>query len=146
MPAKSSKNRLSSTLLRQIRSETIHIIKNLKYISLKILRAIKRIDSNILSKSGLMLGLGETMDEVMVTIKELKDAKCDILYIDQYIQTGPNTIPVKKFIMPQDFNKLKEYAINLGFMYVESAPFARSCYYNGIPNFLKFKQGVEDNE
>jgi len=104
--------------------------------SLKILRATKRIDSNILSKSGLMLGLGETMDEVKITIKELRDAKCDILSIDQYIQTCPNTMPVKEFVVPEDFVKLKEYALNLGFLYVESAPFARSCYYNGIPNFF----------
>lgn len=104
--------------------------------SLKILRAIKRINSDILSKSGIMLGLGETIDEVMSTLKELRDSKCDMLSIDQYIQTGPNTLPVKKFLLPEDFAKLKEYALDLGFMYVESAPFARSCYYHGIPKFF----------
>lgn len=104
--------------------------------SLKILRAIKRINSNILSKSGIMLGLGESIDEVKITLKELRDSKCDILSIDQYIQTGPNTLPVKKFVLPENFIKLKEYALDLGFMYVESAPFARGCYYSGIPEFL----------
>ncbi|MGA1867073.1 MAG: lipoyl synthase [bacterium] len=105
--------------------------------SLKLLRAIKRINPDIISKSGLMVGLGETKEEVTETIQQLREAKCDILNIDHYIQTGRNRIAVKEFVTPEVFIEYKEFAQKLGFMHVESAPFARSCYHSGDPDCLQ---------
>jgi len=103
--------------------------------SLRLLRAIKRINPDIISKSGLMVGLGENKQEVMETIEQLKEANCDVLSIDHYNQTGRDSTPVKEFVTPEVFMEYKEFAQKLGFMHIESAPFARSCYYSGDLDF-----------
>ncbi|MGA1843915.1 MAG: lipoyl synthase [bacterium] len=96
--------------------------------SLKVLKMAKRINSNIITKSGLMVGLGETEEEVLAVMKDLMLNKCDILTIGQYLQPTRDNIPVHSFITPERFVALKEQGLRMGFRHVESAPFVRSSY------------------
>ncbi|MCL6583467.1 MAG: lipoyl synthase [bacterium] len=96
--------------------------------SLKVLRTAKRINNKLMTKSGLMLGLGEREDEVIAVMKDLKAAQCDILTIGQYLQPSKDNICVQEYVKPEDFLKYKEIALELGFLHVESAPFVRSSY------------------
>ncbi|MGA1842807.1 MAG: lipoyl synthase [bacterium] len=96
--------------------------------SLKVLKTVKKIKPGVITKSGLMIGLGETEDEVISVMKDLIAAKCDILTIGQYVQSTPHNIPVNTFVTPDKFFKLREYGMQIGFMHVESAPFVRSSY------------------
>jgi len=96
--------------------------------SLKVLRTAKRINNKLMTKSGLMLGLGEREDEVIAVMKDLKAAQCDILTIGQYLQPSKDHICVQEYVKPEDFLKYKEIALELGFLHVESAPFVRSSY------------------
>ena len=76
-----------------------------------------------------MLGLGETDDEVIDTIKDIYNTRCRILTIGQYLQPSVNNYPVLKYIEPAHFNKLKDIALEVGFEFVESGPFVRSSYH-----------------
>jgi lipoic acid synthetase len=96
--------------------------------SLKVLKTVKKIKPQVITKSGLMMGLGEMEDEVINVMKDLITAKCDILTIGQYLQPTPHNIPVNTFVTPDEFMKLKEYGMHMGFKHVESAPFVRSSY------------------
>lgn len=96
--------------------------------SLGLLKSVKRIRPDIITKSGLMVGLGETEDEVFSVMKDLKHVKCDIITIGQYLQPTRYNIPVDDFITPETFIRYKEYGTDLGFLHVESAPFVRSTY------------------
>lgn len=80
------------------------------------------------TKSGIMLGLGETEEEVIETIHDLNDAKVDVLTIGQYLQPSKKHLPVKQFITPDQFAKYKEIGESLGFRHVESGALVRSSY------------------
>ena len=80
------------------------------------------------TKSGIMLGLGETEDEVYETLNDLNKVKVDIVTMGQYLQPTKNHLPVSSFITPDDFKKYEKYALNLGFKHVESGPLVRSSY------------------
>ena len=80
------------------------------------------------TKSGIMLGLGETEDEVIETMQDLANAKVDILTIGQYLQPSKNHLPVKEFITPEQFEKYKSIGLDMGFKYVESGALVRSSY------------------
>jgi len=80
------------------------------------------------TKSGIMLGLGETEDEVIETMQDLANAKVDILTIGQYLQPSKKHLPVIEFITPEQFNKYKDLAMKMGFKYVESGALVRSSY------------------
>ncbi|MGH7766345.1 MAG: lipoyl synthase [Candidatus Binatia bacterium] len=97
--------------------------------SLEVLRAAKRIRSDVLTKSGLMLGVGETMDEVMATLTDLRDAGCDIVTLGQYLQPSTNQLAVERYVTPDEFQQLKLDADKLGFRHVESGPLVRSSYH-----------------
>jgi len=97
--------------------------------SLKLLRTAKRMNPKIRTKSGLMLGLGEKEEEVIGVMKDLHEAKCDILTIGQYLQPSKDHICVHEYIKPEDFLRYKEIALDIGFQHVESAPFVRSSYH-----------------
>jgi len=99
------------------------------HISLKILEWTKEIDSTIYTKSGLMIGLGETRDEVLKTMEELLGVKCDFLTIGQYLRPTPENIEVVEYIHPDIFNQYKEEGEKMGFRYVASAPFVRSSFH-----------------
>ncbi|BAO66322.1 lipoyl synthase [Candidatus Karelsulcia muelleri] len=95
--------------------------------SINVLKYIK-IKSNIRTKTGLMLGLGETEEEVIQTLKDSINAKIDIITIGQYLSPSIKHLPVKNFIHPYLFKKYKNLALDMGFLYVESGPLIRSSY------------------
>lgn len=95
-------------------------------------RAAARRDQEargMLTKSGLMLGLGETSDEVIATMNELREVDCDILTLGQYLQPAEKRLPVEKFYTPQEFLEFKQIGLEMGFQYVESGPLVRSSYH-----------------
>ncbi|MFN8286157.1 MAG: lipoyl synthase [Chitinophagales bacterium] len=81
------------------------------------------------TKSGLMLGLGETEEEIIEAMDDLRNAKVDILTLGQYLQPTRNHLPVAAYVTPEDFNRYKEIGLAKGFMYVESGPMVRSSYH-----------------
>lgn len=81
------------------------------------------------TKSGLMLGLGESEDEIFETINDLSNVNCNVLTMGQYLQPTPKHLPVARFVPPSDFDKYKEYALTKGFRFVESGPLVRSSYH-----------------
>ncbi len=81
------------------------------------------------TKSGVMLGLGETEEEILETIDDLASVDVDILTLGQYLQPTPKHLPVASFITPEKFAEYKEYALSKGFRYVESGPLVRSSYH-----------------
>lgn len=96
--------------------------------SLGLLRETKRLDPDICTKSGLMLGLGETSEEVTGVMRDLRGAGCDILTIGQYLRPSSQNMPVKKYIAPKEFKEYEETGKSLGFLAVASSPFVRSSY------------------
>ena len=96
--------------------------------SLQVLRIIKGIDSSMRTKSGFMLGLGETDEEVKGLLKELRNAGCDFLSIGQYLQPSREHYPVQEFVKPEEFEKYRLLALDLGFSAVKSSPYTRSSY------------------
>jgi len=99
--------------------------------SLNLLRHSKKYgNSDMLTKSGIMVGLGEEMDEVLDTLKDLKHAGCDIVTIGQYLQPTIEHLPVSKFYHPSEFESLKQYGESvIGIPHVESGPLVRSSYH-----------------
>jgi lipoic acid synthetase len=95
------------------------------------LRNAKRLDPEVLTKSGIMVGLGETMDEIKVTMDDLRDWGVDILTIGQYLQPSRNHLPIERYYTPEEFQELKEYGLGIGFKWVESEPLVRSSYKAG---------------
>jgi len=94
------------------------------------LEVLKRLDeAGVKTKSGIMLGLGETEQEILETIDDLAFVKCDVITMGQYLQPTPKHLPVDRFVHPDDFKKYKEYALNKGFKFVESGPLVRSSYH-----------------
>lgn len=96
--------------------------------SLQVLKTVKEINSNIISKSGIMLGLGEKEREVISVMDDLIDTGCDILTIGQYLQPSKNHIEVKSFVTPEQFEKYKEIGEEMGFEIVVSGPLVRSSF------------------
>ncbi len=97
--------------------------------TLELLRRVKRLDAGIKTKSGLMLGLGETRDELLDTLADLVEAGCDILTLGQYLQPSPEHLPVVRYVPPDEFGALGAAARSLGFKRVASGPFVRSSYH-----------------
>ncbi|MDR0427914.1 MAG: lipoyl synthase [Dysgonamonadaceae bacterium] len=97
-------------------------------ISLAVLKQVA--SSGIAAKSGLMIGLGETKDEVVATMKELFSAGCTLLSIGQYLQPAKKNIPVMEYFPPETFSEYKHIALNIGFNHVESGPLVRSSYHS----------------
>jgi lipoic acid synthetase len=97
--------------------------------SLDVLRSVRKIDPTIKTKSGLMVGLGETTDELVQTLRDLRSAECALLTIGQYLRPGDRQLPVEKYYPPAEFEELAEIANGLGFEGVASGPFVRSSYF-----------------
>jgi lipoyl synthase len=85
----------------------------------------------MLTKSGLMVGLGETVEELIETFRDLSGTGCDILTVGQYLAPTPRHIPIEKYYSPEEFARLREEALALGFRYVEAGPLVRSSYHAG---------------
>jgi lipoic acid synthetase len=86
--------------------------------------------SDIPAKSGLMLGLGETHEEILQTLEDLRTVDCRLLSIGQYLQPSRNNIPVSAYISPQSFQQYRNLALSMGFSHVESGPLVRSSYHS----------------
>lgn len=97
--------------------------------TLELLRRVKRLNPKILTKSGLMLGLGETRDELFDVLADLRDAGCDMLTLGQYLQPTLEHLPVTRYVPPAEFDELGTAAKKLGFTSVASGPFVRSSYH-----------------
>ena len=95
--------------------------------SLELLFRLKK--GGVRTKSGVMLGLGESVEEVLETIQDLANVHVDVLTLGQYLQPTPKHLPVVEFVTPDQFQYYKEFALNLGFKYVESGPLVRSSYH-----------------
>ncbi|MDP8269052.1 MAG: lipoyl synthase [Candidatus Tenebribacter davisii] len=97
--------------------------------SLKVLQTAKKVDSSILTKSGFMVGLGETKDEVLDLLAELRKIDVDIITIGQYIAPSKTHFPVVEYVHPDTFEFYKKEGERMGFKLVESAPLVRSSYH-----------------
>jgi lipoyl synthase len=95
--------------------------------SLEVLRRLKK--GGMKTKSGVMLGLGESEEEVLETMTDLRSVEVDILTLGQYLQPTPKHLPVVEFITPEKFEEYKEIGLQMGFRYVESGPLVRSSYH-----------------
>lgn len=96
--------------------------------SLGVLKYISE-NSSIRTKSGIMLGLGETEGEILETMDDLRDAECQVITLGQYLQPSIHHLPVQKYVHPDDFNRYGKAAKEKGFRFVESAPLVRSSYH-----------------
>lgn len=97
--------------------------------SIELLDYVKKIKPDMRTKSGIMLGLGETEEQVLEVFKRLREVDCDMLTLGQYLQPTAKHIPVVEYITPDQFNEYKEIALSMGFKRVASAPLVRSSYY-----------------
>jgi lipoic acid synthetase len=97
--------------------------------SLQLIKNFKTQHPNVPTKSGLMLGLGETIEEVKEVLIDLRAHDCDWLTIGQYLQPSHHHLPVQRFVHPDEFNELGDYARNIGFKNVASGPMVRSSYH-----------------
>lgn len=114
--------------LETVRRLTPQIRSKAKYdLSLKTLRYIS--DSGMVTKSGIMLGLGETFEEVLQTMDDLRSVGVQVMTIGQYLQPSKDHLAVVEYVRPEIFNSLKEEALSRGFAFVESGPLVRSSYH-----------------
>ncbi len=97
--------------------------------SLDLLKTIKTKERKIPTKSGLMIGLGETTEQILNTMRDLRASRVDFLTIGQYLQPTRNHVGVKKYYTPEEFIELKSDALGIGFAHVESGPLVRSSYH-----------------
>ena len=97
--------------------------------ALRLLRRAKEMDSSLLTKSGLMVGLGEEWDELVVAMQDLRDEAVDLLTIGQYLRPSDGHLPVARFYSPEEFAQLRELGRRMGYRHVESGPLVRSSYH-----------------
>lgn len=95
----------------------------------RILSSAKKMDPKVLTKSGIMLGLGETINEVKAVMRDLRSWGVDILTIGQYLQPSKKHLPIERYYTLEEFAELKQYGLEIGFRWVESAPLVRSSYH-----------------
>jgi lipoic acid synthetase len=96
-----------------------------------ILTKAKQLDHEVLTKSGIMVGLGEEFNEVKETMEDLRSWGVDILTIGQYLQPSRKHLPISRYYEPDEFSELREFGIGIGFKWVESSPLVRSSYHAG---------------
>ena len=99
--------------------------------TLTLLQVSKQLDAQMLTKSGLMVGLGETVTELLETMQDIRNTGCDILTIGQYLSPSSRHLPIQRYYTPEEFDELKEVGIEMGFRHVESGPLVRSSYHAG---------------
>jgi lipoic acid synthetase len=97
--------------------------------SLRLLGRVKEFAPGMISKTGVMVGLGETVPELLQVFRDLAAEKVDILTVGQYLSPSKNHLPVKRYYTPEEFRALKEEALGMGFRHVESGPLVRSSYH-----------------
>jgi lipoic acid synthetase len=96
--------------------------------SLRVLRRVKERDPSRITKSSIMVGIGETDDEVLETLRDLRDAGVDLVTLGQYLRPTPKHVEVDRFVTPEQFEAFGKAALEMGFSYVASAPLVRSSY------------------
>ena len=109
-------------LTRQVRIQAKY------WRSMEVIRTLK--DGGMRTKSGIMLGLGEEKEEVMQTLRDLRNNGCDVVTIGQYLQPTKKHLPVHRFVHPDEFAEFREYGYEIGLDYVESGPLVRSSYHS----------------
>jgi len=97
--------------------------------SLQVLQWAKEMDPNVVTKSGIMVGLGERWDEILSLMDDLRGVGCDILTIGQYLQPSRYHLPIERYYTPEEFDRLREEGLARGFTWVESGPLVRSSYH-----------------
>ena len=97
--------------------------------SLDLLQRVKEFNSQMVTKSGFMLGLGESREEVLDLLRDLRKAGCDLLTIGQYLQPRPDRLPVVEYVPPEEFEEYKKIGEEMGFKSVASGPFVRSSFH-----------------
>lgn len=97
--------------------------------TLRVLSGAKELDPNAVTKTGIMVGLGETKEEVIQVMRDLREHNVDILTIGQYLRPTPLHLPVYRYVHPDEFKEYKQMALSIGFKWVESAPLVRSSYH-----------------
>jgi lipoic acid synthetase len=97
--------------------------------SLTLLKKVENFNAEIPVKSGMMLGLGETPEEILKTFEDLRDAGTTFLTLGQYLQPTKKHLPIKRYVPPFEFDKWREKALGMGFLEVSSGPFVRSSYH-----------------
>jgi lipoyl synthase len=97
--------------------------------SLRLLETAKRLDSTIITKSGVMAGLGEQMDELIAVFRDLASVGTDILTVGQYLRPSKDHLPMARYYTPAEFAEMKQAAVAMGFRHVESGPLVRSSYH-----------------
>jgi len=111
------------SLYRKVRPGSIY------FDSVNLLKSAKKINNQIFTKSGIMLGLGESKDEVLQVMDDLLSANVDFLTIGQYLQPSTKHYPLNRYVHPNEFAELKELALSKGFLIVASSPLTRSSYH-----------------
>jgi lipoic acid synthetase len=99
--------------------------------SLELISRVKQIDATMTTKSGLMVGLGETLTELEQTMADLRAHDCDLLTVGQYLQPDAKHLPVERYYHPDEFSQIREIGQRLGFAHIEAGPFVRSSYHAG---------------
>ena len=107
--------------------------------SLRLLDSVKRIDPSLFTKSGLMVGLGETKDEIYQVMDDLRSASVDFLTIGQYLQPTPRHHIIERFVTPDEFKAYETMAYGKGFLMVSASPLTRSSYHAGA-DFLRLRE------
>ena len=97
--------------------------------SLELLANAKEIAPNAVTKSGMMVGLGESWDEIIETMNDLRSVDCDLLTIGQYLRPSKKHVALAKWYTPREFDELAEIGMSLGFSHVASGPLVRSSYH-----------------
>jgi lipoyl synthase len=121
-----------------------HVRRKSQYqVSLAVLEHVKKTRPEIRTKSGLMLGLGETTEELFETLADLRSIGCDLLTLGQYLQPSPRHLPVERYLPAEEFDELGRLAHSLGFANVACGPFVRSSYHAEEMARLDMRAGLE---
>jgi lipoic acid synthetase len=96
---------------------------------MQIFRTAKRIAPNIPTKTGIILGMGETLEEVELVMRDLREVDVDILTLGQYLRPSENHHPIDRYVTPEEFRRMREIGMAMGFRHVESGPLVRSSYH-----------------
>ncbi len=113
--------------------------------SLEVLRKVKAYAPHIVTKSGIMVGLGETEDELLETLEQLRSVGCDVLTVGQYLQPSAANARVERYYTPEEFDRLGDAARAMGFLSVASGPFVRSSY-NAAEVFDETRRRLKERE
>ena len=116
------------------------------FASVNLLKSVKEINKTIFTKSGIMLGFGETKDEVLQVMDDLLTAKVDFLTIGQYLQPSVKHYPLDRYVHPDEFSEFKKIALSKGFLIVSSSPLTRSSYHADEDFSIMKKLREEQNQ